>query len=128
VSQNNTVQVQAAETPTQKTETFIRRVRSATLKKLASEDKIHIVLEWFRQTVTVSDLCSREGIKPGVFYAWSRNPWKRVKSISPGTWSVTPPVIKSDTSIRGHYDLKQLAADLPLTVHIFEKTAIPTFE
>jgi len=31
--------------------------------------QIRIVLEGFRREVTVSDLCRREGIKPGVFYA-----------------------------------------------------------
>jgi len=95
VSQNNIDQGQAAETKTQETRTFIRQVRSATCKKYAPEDKIRIVLEGFRREVTVSDLCRREGIKPGVFYAWTKDPsassgdaswkWKRGKSVSPGT-------------------------------------------
>ena len=68
--ENKTDQVQAADTPTQGTKTFIRQVRSATRRKYAPEDKIRIVLEGFRREVTVSDLCRREGIKPGVFYAW----------------------------------------------------------
>ena len=93
--ENKTDQVQAADTPTQGTKTFIRQVRSATRRKYAPEDKIRIVLEGFRREVTVSDLCRREGIKPGIFYAWtkefkgvqrsSRNSWKRAKSVSPGT-------------------------------------------
>jgi len=70
VSQNNIDQGQAAETPAQETRTSIRQVRSATRRKYAPEDKIRIVLEGFRREVTVSDLCRREGIKPGVFYAW----------------------------------------------------------
>ena len=45
MSQNNIDQGQAAETPTQETETFIRQVRSATRRKYAPEDKIRIVLE-----------------------------------------------------------------------------------
>ena len=62
MSQNNRDQGQAAETPAQETRTFIRQVRSATRRKYAAEDKIRIVLEGFR----------REGIKPGVFYAWTK--------------------------------------------------------
>ena len=85
MSQNNRDQGQAAETPTQETRTFIRQFRAATRRKYAPEDKIRIVLEGFRREVTVSDLCRREGIKPGVFYSWTRNPWKRGKSGSPGT-------------------------------------------
>ena len=85
MSQNNIDQGQAAETPAQETRTFIRQVRSATRRKYAPEDKIRIVLEGFRREVTVSDLCRREGIKPGVFYAWTKSSWKRGKSVSPGT-------------------------------------------
>ena len=105
--ENKTDQVQAADTPTQGTKTFIRQVRSATRRKYASEDKIRIVLEGFRREVIVSDLCRREGIKPGVFYAWTkgldqgpgpRNSWKRGKSVSPGTRYETPPVRISNTS------------------------------
>ncbi|NQW23995.1 MAG: transposase [SAR202 cluster bacterium] len=71
MSQSNTGQVQAAATLTQETKTFIRQVRTKTRRKYAPEDKIRIVLEGFRREVTVSDLCRREGIKPGVFYAWT---------------------------------------------------------
>ena len=89
MSQSNIDQGQAAETPTQETKTFIRQVRSATRRKYDPEDKISIVLEGFRREVTVSDLCRREGIKPGVFYSWTnpgpRNSWKRAKSVSPET-------------------------------------------
>jgi hypothetical protein len=73
VSQNNSDQGQAAETPTQETKTFIRQVRSATRRKYAPEDKIRIVLEGFRREATVSDLCRREGIKQGM-KEWSELP------------------------------------------------------
>ena len=93
MSQNNIDQGQAAETPSQETRTFIRQVRASTRRKYAPEDKIRIVLEGLCGEVTVSDLRRREGIKPGVFYAWTKDPsasswdasWKRGKSVSPGT-------------------------------------------
>ena len=93
MSQNNIDQGQAAEPPSQETRTFIRQVRASTRRKYAPEDKIRIVLEGFRREVTVSDLCRREGMKPGVFYAWTKDPsarsgdasWKRGRSVSPGT-------------------------------------------
>ena len=74
MSQNNIDQGQAAEPPSQATRPFIRQVRSATRREYASEDKSRFVLEGFRREVTVSDLCRREGIKPGVFYAWTKDP------------------------------------------------------
>ena len=76
MSQDNIDQGQAAEPPSQDTKTFIR------------QDKIRIVLEGFRREVTVSDLCRREGIKSGLYYAWTKgfkDSWKRGKSVSPGT-------------------------------------------
>ena len=72
MSHNHIDQGQAAEPPTQETRTFIRQVKTATRRKYTPEDKSRIVLEGFRREVTVSDLCRREGIKPGVFYAWTR--------------------------------------------------------
>jgi transposase-like protein len=72
VSQSNIDQEQRAETRTQETRTFIRQVRAEARRKYTPEEKVRIVLEGFRREVTVSDLCRREGIKPGTFYAWTK--------------------------------------------------------
>jgi len=126
VSQNNSNQGQAAETPTQETKTFMRQVRAATRRKYAPEDKIRIVLEGFRREVTVSDLCRREGSKPGVFYAW--------EFMEAGKERLTRDTVRDATRQeiehlkRENHDLKQLVADLSLEVHRFKKTAIPTLD
>ena len=76
MSKGSTAQGQVAETSTQETK---------TCRKYSPEDKSRIVLEGFRREVAVSDFCRWEGIRPGVFYAWSKdtsNSWKRVKSVS----------------------------------------------
>ena len=131
MSQNNIDQGQAAETKTQETKTFIRQVRSATRRKYAPEDKIRIVLEGFRREVTVSDLCRREGIKPGVFYAWTK---EFTESMEAGKERLTRDKVRDATRQeiehlkRENYDLKQLVADLSLEVHRFKETAIPAFE
>ena len=128
MSQSNTGQAQAAETLTQETKTFIRQVRSKTRRKYAPEDKIRIVLEGFRREVTVSDLCRREGIKPGVFYAWTK------EFMEAGKERLTRDTVRDATRQeighlkRENYDLKQLVADLSLEVHRFKKTAIPTLD
>ena len=72
IDQGQTAETKTQETKSQQTRTFIRQVRAATSRKYVPEDKISIVLEGFRREVTVSDLCRREGIKPGVLYAWSK--------------------------------------------------------
>ena len=128
MSQSNTGQAQAAETLTQETKTFIRQVRTKTCSKYAPEDKIRIVLEGFRREVAVSDLCRREGIKPGVFYAWTK------EFMEAGKERLTRDTVRDATRQeiehlkRENYDLKQLVADLSLEVHRFKKTAIPTLD
>ena len=128
MSQSNTGQAQAAETLTQETKTFIRQVRAATRRKYAPEDKIRIVLEGFRREVTVSDLCRRERIKPGVFYAWTK------EFMEAGKERLTRDTVRDATRQeiehlkRENHDLKQLVADLSLEVHRFKTTAIPAFE
>ena len=128
MSQSNTGQAQAAETLTQETKTFIRQVRTKTRRKYAPEDKIRIVLEGFRREVTVSDLCRREGIKPSVFYAWTK------EFMEAGKERLTRDTVRDATRQeiehlkRENYDLKQLVADLSLEVHRFKKTAIPTLD
>ena len=124
MSQSNTGQAQAAETLTQETKTFIRQVRTKTRRKYAPEDKIHIVPEGFRREVTVSDLCRREVIKPGVFYAWTK------EFIEAGKERLTRDATRQEIEHlkRENYGLKQLVADLSLEVHHFKKTAIPTLD
>ena len=118
MSQSNTGQAQVAETSTQETKTFIRQVRNKT----------RIVLEGFRREVTVSDLCRREGIKPGVFYAWTK------EFMEAGKERLTRDTVRDATRQeiehlkRENSDLKQLVADLSLEVHRFKKTVIPAFD
>ena len=62
-----------AEQRTQETRSFMRQVRAASRRKYTPEEKIRIVLEGFRREITVNDLCRREGVKPGAFYAWTKD-------------------------------------------------------
>jgi len=83
----------------------------------APEDKIRIVLEGFRREVTVSDLCRREWIKPGVFYAWTK------EFMEAGKERLTRDTVRDATRQeiehlkRENYDLKQLVAGISLEVH-----------
>ena len=78
--------------------------------------------------MTVSDLCRRERIKPGVFYVWTKEFMEACKE------RLTRDTVR-DASRQGiehlkreNSDLKQLVADLSLEVHRLKKTAIPAFE
>lgn len=41
----------------------------AARRRYTLEEKVRIVLEGFHREVAVNELCGREGIKPGVYYA-----------------------------------------------------------
>ena len=128
MSQSNVDQTQRAEARTQETRTFMRQVRAASRKKYSPEEKIRIVLEGFRREVAVSDLCRREGIRPGTFYAWSK------EFIEAGKERLTQDTIRDATRQeieslkRENHDLKELVADRSLEVHRLKKTAIPVLE
>jgi len=121
VSQNNIEQGQTAETKTQETRTFIRQGRAAIRSKYFPEDKTRIVLEGFRREVTVSDLCRRDGIKPGVFYAWTK------EFMEAGKERLTRDTVSDvahqeiERLRRENHDLKQLVAGLSLEVHRFKQ-------
>lgn len=118
---------QAAEGRTQETKGFIREVRRTTRRKYTPEEKIRIVLEGFRREVTVSELCRREGIKPGAYYAWTK------EFMEAGKERLARDSVRDATREeiarlkQENEDLKQLVAELSLEVHRLKRTAIPPF-
>ncbi len=115
----------AAEVRTEETRGFIREVRRAARRKYSPEEKIRIVLEGFRREATVRDLCRREAIKPGAYYAWTK------EFMEAGKERLARDTVRDATREeverlkRENQDLKQLVAELSLDVHRLKKTAIP---
>jgi len=128
VSQEQSVKTEQAETRTQDTRMFVRQVRAITRRKYAPEEKIRIVLEGFRRELTVSDLCRREGIKPGAYYAWTKD------FMEGGKERLTRDNLREanrqeiEQIRRESHDLKHLVADLALQVERFKKTTIPPLD
>ena len=125
MSQEQSTKGQQAEDRTQDTRAFVHRVRTLTRSKYTPEEKIRIVLEGFRREVTVSDLCRREGIKPGAYYAWTKD------FMEAGKERLTRDTVRDATRReiehlqRESHELKLLGADLVLQVERFKKTSIP---
>lgn len=125
MSQENTDKANNAEARTQQTRSFVQQVRVAARRKYTPEEKVRIVLEGFRREVTINELCRREGIKPGAYYAWTKD------FLEAGKERLTRDTVRDAT--RGEIDglkrenseLKHLVADLSLDVYRFKKTAIP---
>jgi transposase len=125
MSQENKGRADAAEARTQQTRSFVQQVRVAARRKYTPEEKVRIVLEGFRREVTVNELCRREGIKPGAYYAWTKD------FMEAGKERLTRDTIRDatrheiDELKRENGELKHLVADLSLDVYRLKKTAIP---
>jgi transposase len=128
VSQNIEKKADVAEARTEETRGFMRQVRVAARRKYTPEEKVRIVLEGFRREVAVRDLCRREGIKPGAFYAWTKD------FMEAGKERLTHDTIRDATRQeieqirRENAELKHLVADLSLEAYRLKKTTIPQLE
>jgi transposase len=127
MSQEDKDKADAAEARTQQTRGFIQQVRVASRRKYTPEEKVRIVVEGFRREVAVNELCRREGIKPGAYYAWTKD------FMEAGKERLTRDTVRDatrqeiDEQKRENAELKQLVADLSLDVYRLKKTAIPPF-
>jgi transposase len=125
MSQENKDKADAAEVRTQQTRGFMQQVRVAARRKYTPEEKVRIVLEGFRREATVNELCRREGIKPGAYYAWTKD------FIEAGKERLTRDTVRDATRQeinelkRESAELKQIVADLSLDVYRLKKTSIP---
>jgi len=62
-----------AEARTQGTKQLIRDIKRITCRRFTAEEKVRIVLEGFRRDIPIRDLCRREGIRSGTYYAWLKD-------------------------------------------------------
>ena len=128
MSKENKDKADAAEARSQQTKGFVQQVRVAARRKYTPEEKVRIVLEGFRREVAVNELCRREGIKPGAYYAWTKD------FMEAGKERLTRDAVRDATRQeieqikRESTDLKHLVADLSLDVYRLKKTAIPLLE
>ena len=117
-----------AEARTQQTKQLIRDIKRITRRKFTAEEKIRIVLEGFRRDTPIRDLCRREGIRPGTYYAWLKD------FMEAGKERLTRDITRDSTRAeiqeikRENARLKQLVAELSLQVHVLKKTAVPELE
>ncbi len=125
MSQENKDKADAAEARTQQTRGFMQQVRVASRRKYTPEEKVRIVLEGFRREVAVNELCRREGIKPGAYYAWTKD------FMEAGKERLTRDAARDATRQeinelkRENAELKHLVADLSLEAYRLKKTSIP---
>ena len=117
-----------AEARTEETKQFIRDIKRVTRRKFTPEEKVRIVLEGFRRDTPIRDLCRREGIRSGTYYAWLKD------FMEAGKERLQRDTIRDATKSevqnlkRENDRLKQMVAELSLQVHVLKKTAGPGLE
>lgn len=103
-------------------ETIVREIRRRTRRKYSAEEKIRIVLEGLRSEQSITDLCRKEGIHPGIYYKWSK------AFLEAGKQRLTGDTIREAGSeevseLRSeNAELKQLVAEVSLKNRMLKKT------
>jgi transposase len=103
----------------------MQQVRVAARRKYTPEEKVRIVLEGFRREVAVRDLCRREGIKPGAYYAWTKDFMEAGKERLTRDAARDATRQEIDEIKRENAELRHLVAELSLEAYRLKKTAIP---
>jgi transposase len=128
MSQETKDKADVAEDRTRQTKGFMQQVRAASRRKYTPEEKVRIVLEGFRREVAVNELCRREGIKPGAYYAWTKDFMEAGKERLSRDAARDATRQEIEQIKRENNDLKSLVANLSLEVYRLKKTAIPLLE
>ena len=100
----------------------IRQIKRATRRKFSAEEKIRIILEGLRGEETISELCRREGIAPGVYYKWSKSFLEagRQRLVGETKRAVTTDEVR--LLKRENAELKRLVAEQMLKIELFKKS------
>jgi transposase len=53
-------------------EAVVREIKRKTRRRFSAEEEIRMVLEGLRGEDTIAGLCRREGIRPNLYYNWSK--------------------------------------------------------
>ena len=105
-------------------ETVVKDIRRATRRHFSAEDKIRIVLEGLRGEDSIAELCRREGIAQGVYYAWSKEFLEAGKRRLAGDTARAATNDEVKDLRREALALKECVADLTLENRLLKKNMI----
>lgn len=103
-------------------ESIVREIKRKTPCKYSAEEKIRIVLERLRGEQSITDLCRRECIYPGIYYKWSKAFLEAGKQPLTGDTVREAGSEEVDELRTENEDLKQLVAELSLRNRKLKKT------
>ncbi len=105
-------------------EAVVKDIRRATRRHFSAEDKIRIVLEGLRGDDSIAELCRREGIAQGVYYAWSKEFLEAGKRRLAGDTARAATNDEVKDLRREALALKECVADLTLENRLLKKSMI----
>jgi transposase len=105
-------------------EAVVKDIRRATRRHFSAEDKIRIVLEGLRGEDSIAELCRREGIAQGVYYAWSKEFLEAGKRRLAGDTARAATNDEVKDLLREALALKECVADLTLENRLLKKSMI----
>ena len=105
-------------------EAVVKDIRRATRRHFSAEDKIRIVLEGLRGEDSIAELCRREGIAQGVYYAWSKEFLEAGKRRLAGDTARAATNDEVKDLRREALALKECVADLTLENRLLKKNMI----
>src|SRR5215203_2208336 len=109
------------ESPSERIEKNIRR---ATRKRHSSEEKIRIVLDGLRGESSIAELCRREGIAEGLYYAWSKEFLEAGKRRLAGDTARAATSGEVKDLRREAQELKAVVAEQALELRLLKKSMI----
>ena len=100
----------------------VRRTRNVTRRKYTPEEKVRIVIEGIHGEISVSALCRREGINPGVYYKWLKDYMEAGKLRLKGDTLREANKAEVDALKRENERLKELVAQLSVENLVLKKS------
>src|SRR6476659_6655218 len=110
--------------PESPSERIVKNIRRATRKRHSSEEKIRIVLDGLRGESSIAELCRREGIAEGLYYAWSKEFLEAGKRRLAGDTARAATCGEVKDLRRQAQELKAVVAEQALELRLLKKSMI----
>ena len=105
-------------------EQVVKDIRRATRRHFSAEDKIRIVLDGLRGETSIAELCRREGIAEGLYYAWSKEFLEAGKRRLAGDTARAATSGEVKELRRQAQELKAVVAEQALELRLLKKSMI----
>jgi transposase len=115
---------QKSNTNAQSSEDIVKGIRRATRERYSAEEKIRIVLDGLRGESSIAELCRREGIAEGLYYAWSKEFLEAGKRRLAGDTARAATSGEVKDLRREAQELKAVVAEQALELRLLKKSMI----